>query len=68
VGIQTTLSVPGGIAIGFSGQSVRFPDGKQLQRVGLNPDVEIKPAIKGIQEGRDEVLDRAIQYLHEIDK
>jgi C-terminal processing protease CtpA/Prc len=62
----TSFSVPGGISIGFTGQSVRFPDGKQLQRLGLTPDVEIKPTIKGIQNGRDEVLDRAIRYLHQI--
>ena len=62
-GELTTFSVPGGIGTGFSGQSVRFPDGKQLQRIGLVPDVEVKPTIKGIQEGRDEVLERAIQYL-----
>jgi C-terminal processing protease CtpA/Prc len=59
----TSLSVPGGIGIGFSGQSARFPDGKQLQRLGLIPDVEIKPTIKGIQQGRDEILDGAIRYL-----
>jgi C-terminal processing protease CtpA/Prc len=62
----TSLSVPGGIGIGFSGQSARFPDGKQLQRLGLIPDVEIKPTIKGIQQGRDEILDGAIRYLQKI--
>jgi C-terminal processing protease CtpA/Prc len=61
----TNFSVPGGIAIGFSGQSVKFPDGRQLQRIGLSPDVEVRPTIKGIREGRDEVLDRAIKYLSE---
>ena len=59
----TTLSVPGAITIGFSGQSVKFPDGKQLQRIGLVPDIEIKPTIKGIRRGKDEVLERAVQYL-----
>jgi C-terminal processing protease CtpA/Prc len=62
----TNFSIPGGIGIGLSGQSVKFPDGKQLQRLGLTPDVEIKPTIKGIQEGRDEVLDGAIRYLHQV--
>ena len=59
----TTFSVPGGIRTGFSGQSVKFPDGRQLQRIGLVPDVEIKPTIKGIRAGRDEVLESAIKYI-----
>jgi C-terminal processing protease CtpA/Prc len=62
----TNFSVPGGIGIGFSGQSARFTDGRQLQRLGLTPDVEIKPTIKGIQEGRDEILDGAIRYLQQV--
>lgn len=59
----TTFSIPGGIGTAFSGQSVKFPDGKQLQRIGLVPDVQIKPTIKGIREGRDEVLEKAVDYL-----
>jgi C-terminal processing protease CtpA/Prc len=60
----TTFSLPGGIGVGFTGQSVRFPDGRQLQRIGLTPDVEVKPTVKGIQAGRDEVLESAVQYLN----
>ena len=33
---------------------------------GLQLDVEVKPTIKGIREGRDEVLERAIEYLNAI--
>ncbi len=62
-GELATFSVPGGITIGFSAQSVRFPDGKQLQRIGLVPDVLIKPTIKGVRAGRDEVLEKAIQFV-----
>jgi C-terminal processing protease CtpA/Prc len=58
----TTLSVPGGMAIGFTGQSVSFPDRKQLQRTGLIPDLMVKPTIKGIQDGKDEVLNKAIKW------
>jgi hypothetical protein len=36
---------------------------KQLQRVGLVPDVEVRPTIAGIRAGRDEVLERAVSYL-----
>jgi hypothetical protein len=42
---------------------VRHADGRQLQRIGLVPDVKVTPTIAGIRAGKDEVLERAIQYL-----
>jgi C-terminal processing protease CtpA/Prc len=62
-GDVTNLSLPGGIYVSFSGHDVRHADGRQLQRVGLVADVEVKPTIEGIRAGRDEVLDRALVYL-----
>lgn len=59
----TNLYVPGGIIIGFSGHNVRHADGRQLQRVGLTPDLVVRPTIAGIRAGRDEVLERATRYL-----
>jgi len=55
--------VPGDIPIVLTSVSVRHTDGRQLQRIGLVPEVEIKPTIEGIQNGKDEVLEGAIQYL-----
>jgi len=62
-GDVTNFNVPGGINILFTGQSVRHADGRQLQRIGLVPDLEVRPTIEGIQNGKDEVLEGAIQYL-----
>jgi len=62
-GDVTYFMAPGGIRINFSGHDVRWPDGRQLQRVGLQPDIPIAPTIQGIREGRDEVLERAVEYL-----
>jgi hypothetical protein len=44
---------------------VRHADGRQLQRIGLVPDVPAAPTIQGIREGKDEVLDRAVRYLNQ---
>jgi C-terminal processing protease CtpA/Prc len=60
----TNITVPGGIFIMFTGQSVRHADGRQLQRIGLVPDIEVRPTIEGIQNGVDEVLEAAVEYLH----
>jgi C-terminal processing protease CtpA/Prc len=62
-GDVTSFCVPGGIWISFTGQAVRHADGRQLQRVGLQPDIAVRPTLKGIRAGKDEVLERAVEYL-----
>ncbi len=47
----------------FTGLGVYYPDRRETQRIGIIPDIEVKPTIKGIQEGRDEVLERALQFI-----
>jgi C-terminal processing protease CtpA/Prc len=63
-GDVTSFFVPGDTRVYFSGQGVRHPDGSQLQRIGLVPDVEVRPTIAGIRAGRDEVLERAVKYVN----
>lgn len=64
-GDVTRCPLPGGIWMMFGGHDVRHADGRQLQRVGLVPDVEVEPTRQGIAAGRDEVLERAVRYLTE---
>ena len=47
----------------FSGIGVFYPDRRETQRIGIIPDIEVKPTIKGIQQGKDEVLDRALTFI-----
>lgn len=49
----------------ISGLGIYYPDGSQTQRIGIIPDIEVKPTIEGIKEGIDEVLERAIEYINE---
>lgn len=62
-GDVTNFRLPGGIRVWFSGQGVWHADGRQLQRMGLQPDVEAHPTLAGIRAGKDEVLDKAVEYL-----
>ena len=48
----------------ISGLGVYYPDGTQTQRVGVKIDIEVKPTIKGLQEDRDEVLEKAIEIIN----
>jgi carboxyl-terminal processing protease len=47
----------------ISGLGVFYPDGTPTQRVGVKVDILVRPTIKGIQEGRDELLEKAKEYL-----
>ncbi|GHA35382.1 hypothetical protein GCM10007103_16190 [Salinimicrobium marinum] len=47
----------------MSGIGVFYPDGRETQRIGIVPDIEIKPTIEGIIEERDEVLERAVEVI-----
>ena len=59
----TNFLIPGGMNMVFSGMTISYPNGKQMQRIGLIPDVPVRPTIKGIQAGRDEVLEAASRYV-----
>src|ERR1019366_5846369 len=67
-GDVTNFCVPGGIWINFTGQGVRHADGRQLQRVGLVPDREVRATLRGIRAGGDEGLDKALEYLQSRDR
>ena len=62
-GNVSSIMLPGGLSTMISGIGVKFPDGKETQRVGIVPDIEVKPTIKGIREGRDELLEKAIEVI-----
>ena len=47
----------------YTGVGVYYPDKRETQRIGIVPDIKVKPTIKGIQEGKDEVLDRALVFI-----
>jgi len=59
------LPLPGGIVMTFTGLGVYTPDGGQTQRIGLSPDIYVPRTIVGISEGRDELMEAAIQFLRE---
>lgn len=62
-GNVSTIILPGGISSWISGIGVFYPDGKPTQRVGVKIDYPIKPTVKGITEGRDELLEKAVSLL-----
>ena len=61
----SVITFPGGIRTAISGIGVYYPDGSETQRIGIVPDIEVKPTIKGISEGRDELLEKAIEIIRQ---
>ena len=61
----SNFAVPGGIVITLSGRDYRHSNGGQIQRLGIQPAVTVTPTLDGIRQGKDEVLDTAIQYASE---
>ena len=62
-GDVSRIGLVGGFKTGISGTGIFYPDGTETQRVGVKIDVVIKPTIAGIQQGRDEVLEKALDLL-----
>ena len=62
-GNVSTIILPGNRSTGISGLGVYYPDGRETQRIGIVPDVVVTPTIEGVREGRDEVLERAVQLI-----
>jgi C-terminal processing protease CtpA/Prc len=55
------FNLPGGYYISWTGMKVQKHDGSQHHGVGILPHVYVQKTIKGIQENRDEFLEKAIE-------
>ncbi len=55
------FTLPGGYNISWTGMKVLKHDGSQHHGVGIIPDVLVNKTIKGVKEGRDEFLEKAIE-------
>ena len=62
-GNVSPIILPGNVRTMISGIGVYYPDGTETQRIGIVPDVDIRPTIKGIQKGEDEVLESALDWI-----
>ncbi|GAO31021.1 S41 family peptidase [Geofilum rubicundum] len=62
-GNVSRISLPGGLRTWISGIGVNYPNAKETQRVGIIPDIEVKPTIEGIRTGKDELLEKAVEII-----
>ncbi|MCP4156400.1 MAG: hypothetical protein GY757_52290 [bacterium] len=59
----TGFTVPGGLVTYMTGLGAFYADGSPTQRIGLLPDIEVDNTIEGLRQGRDEVIERAVQFI-----
>lgn len=62
-GNVSTIVLPGGLSTMISGIGVYYPNGGETQRIGIVPDIEVKPTINGIKNGKDELIEKAIEII-----
>nr|WP_320023177.1 S41 family peptidase [uncultured Draconibacterium sp.] len=62
-GNVSMIMLPGGLRTMISGIGVYYPDGKETQRIGIVPDIEVEPTISGIKNGKDELIEKAIEII-----
>ena len=64
-GNVSSISLPGHLSTMISGLGVFYPDHRPTQRIGIVPDVIVRPTIQGIAAGRDEVLETAMHVIED---
>lgn len=63
-GAAAEITLPGELEALFTANvSKSYPGNKQLQRVGVKPDIEVKPTVKGLADGRDELVEKAVKLI-----
>lgn len=55
--------LPGKVSTQITGIGVYTPEGSETQRIGIIPDVEVKPTVEGIKNNKDEVLEKALKWI-----
>jgi len=59
------IEMVGGFKTAISGIGIFYPDGTETQRKGVKIDIEVRPTLQGMIQGKDEVLEKAIVFANE---
>jgi C-terminal processing protease CtpA/Prc len=63
-GANYYFSIINGFDSSFTSSGIFYPNKKETQRVGVAIDIVVKPTFVGIQQGKDELLDRAVRFIN----
>ena len=58
-----SVKIPGGYTMSFTGMKVLKHDGSQHHGIGIRPTVAVELTRKGLAEGRDEIVEKALEIV-----
>ena len=64
-GQPLAFEIPGGAWVGITSKRDSMPDGTEFVGYGVMPDIEVSQSLVAYREGRDPVLERAVEALEE---
>ena len=64
-GQPLVFSVPGGIMARVCAKRDTYADGREWVGQGIAPDIEVHPKVADLRQGRDTVLEAALEYLED---
>ena len=59
----TRVKLPGVIKLMYSSLGIYYPNGKEVQRIGVSIDTMIIPTIQGLLNGKDELIECALSIM-----
>ena len=62
-GNVNSISLPGGYHVVWTGMRVYKADGTLIHGVGFSPEVQVQLTQAGLEQGRDEVLEKGLNLL-----
>lgn len=65
-GNKTPVQFIGPYKIYMSGLGIYYPDGQETQRIGIIPDILVRPTARNIQDGKDVLVDQAIDLIESL--
>jgi C-terminal processing protease CtpA/Prc len=62
-GNETTIPLVNGEKMIFSGVGIFYPDRKETQRIGIVPDIKVKPTVSDLQNKRDPLIEKGFEVI-----
>ena len=62
-GQPLTFEIPGGAVVGITSKRDTMPDGTEFVGIGVMPDIAVSQSLEAFRDGRDPVLERAVEEL-----
>jgi len=64
--VTQAFQLPGGVSTVFTSLGVYYPNKKQTQQIGIVPDVKVAQTVEGFRNGKDEMLEKALNLIREF--